>query len=292
MGKGAHEVTERTTASSSSTWDADVLPTDTDLEVLDGSGGVTGDPAVDQLAAEIALTRSEMTSTVEELGDRLDPGTIAERTTEKVREATIGKVEAKVDQMANTASELATNASETVQETGSGVLETIRQNPIPAALAGFGIGWLVLNRQPRSSSAWVDRRSASTWSGSGYDQGGVADAVGSRAKEASAAVGDAASNAKQAAGDVASTVGGAASDAATTVGSTATSVASTAQRTIESNPLAIGAIAIAVGAAVGLALPASQTEKRVMGQAGSQLIDKAETAVTKPLEELENTSAR
>ena len=54
----------------------------------------------------------------------------------------------------------------------------------------------------------------------------------------------------------------------------------------------MGAIAVAIGAAVGLALPASQAEKRVIGQAGSQLIDKAETAVTRPLEELESTSDR
>jgi ElaB/YqjD/DUF883 family membrane-anchored ribosome-binding protein len=282
---------------SPSTFDADVAPAGVEGELSDQSTADANDPEVDQLVSDIERTRSEMTGTVEELGDRLDPATIAERTTEKVREATIGKVESKVDDMTNAASTLVTNAGDTVQETGSGMIETIRRNPVPAALAGFGIGWLILNRQPGRTTGptWTDRRSPSMWSDSDpakAEQGGVAEAVGIRAKEASAAVGDAASSARQAAGDVASSVGEAASEAKSTASSTATSMASTAQRAMESNPLAVGAIAIAVGTAVGLALPASQAEKRMIGQTGSQLIDKAESAVSKPLEELETKAGR
>jgi hypothetical protein len=40
------------------------------------SDGVTGDPEVDQLVEEIEVTRVEMTGTVEEIGDRLDPKNI------------------------------------------------------------------------------------------------------------------------------------------------------------------------------------------------------------------------
>jgi hypothetical protein len=41
-----------------------------------------------------------------------------------------------------------------------------------------------------------------------------------------------------------------------------------------------------------MAIPATQTERRVMGQTGSQLIDKAADAVEKPLEKMENAAAR
>jgi hypothetical protein len=281
-------VTARTTASSSPAWDADVLPTGTE----DGSDGVgaEGDREIEELVAEIEQTRSEMTGTVEELGDRLDPGTIAARTTDKVREATIGKVESKVDDVTNAASTLASNAGDTVQQTGSGVIETIKKNPVPAALAGFGIGWLVLNRQSGRPSASDWSRSGAGWSGQTAEPRGFSDSnLGGNASEK---IDEVTGKARRTAQDVASTVGDTASDAATTVKSGASSVASTAQTAFESNPLAIGAIALAVGTAVGLALPASQAEKRVMGQAGRQLIDKAETAVTKPLEEIERTTER
>jgi len=65
-----------------------------------------------------------------------------------------------------------------------------------------------------------------------------------------------------------------------------------AQRTFESNPLAITAVAVAVGAAIGLALPATDPEKRMLGQTGSRLIDTAESAATKPLAEMEAASTR
>jgi hypothetical protein len=288
-------VNDRTSSSSSSAWDADVLPTGSPRVPADHPLDETDDPEVEQLVSDIAQTRSEMTGTVEELGDRLDPSHIAERTRERVREATIGKVETKVDDMTNAASTLVTDASETVQETGSGIVETIRRNPVPAALAGFGIGWLVLNRQPaRTDAAWDRRthplyaRQDDRWSG----QPGVGDRVGDRAREASEAVGEAASEAAQAARQAAWSVGNTASDAASTVGDRASSVAWNAQRTFESNPLAIGAVAVAIGAAIGLVLPATNPEKRVMGQTGSRLIDKAEAAVTKPLEEMETASNR
>jgi ElaB/YqjD/DUF883 family membrane-anchored ribosome-binding protein len=38
---------------------------------------------------------------------------------------------------------MVSNAGQTAQEAGSGVVETIRQNPIPAAMVGIGLGWLV-----------------------------------------------------------------------------------------------------------------------------------------------------
>ena len=51
------------------------------------------DPEVEQLVGEIEVTRIEMTGTVEEIGDRLDPRNIVAGAKETVRDATVGKVE-------------------------------------------------------------------------------------------------------------------------------------------------------------------------------------------------------
>ena len=107
----------------------------------DASATPTGDPEVDQLVTEIEVTRVEMTSTVEEIGDRLDPKNIVAGAKESVREATVGKVE----QMASSAGEMVSNAGQTAQEAGSGIVETIRRNPVPAAMAGIGLGWLAMS---------------------------------------------------------------------------------------------------------------------------------------------------
>jgi ElaB/YqjD/DUF883 family membrane-anchored ribosome-binding protein len=287
-------MTDPTNDSGTSAWNAG-SSADAELARLDRSTE-PDDPEVAQLVTDIVHTRSEMSVTVEELGDRLDPSNIAQRTGEKVREATLGKVESKVDDMTNAASNLVTNAGDTVQQTGSGVVETIRRNPVPAALAGFGIGWLVLNRQPARSDgpAWMDRRT-SGWSSAdatSMDGRRVSDAIGDRARDASASVGEAADNASRAARQAVSTIGDSAGDATAAAGQAASSVAWSAQRAYESNPLAVGAIAVAVGAALGLALPASEPERRLMGGTGSQLIDKAEAAVTKPLEDAEVATSR
>jgi hypothetical protein len=277
-------MTERTTVSGSSRWDADVLPTEPGGD--DNADELTGDPEVDQLVTEIAQTRSEMTGTVEELGERLDPANIAAQAGEKVREATIGNVEAKVEDMTQAASNMVNNAGETVQEAGSGVIETIKRNPIPAAMAGIGIGWLVLNRQSGQSSrsSWSRQGSWAREGSYGFDRstsgygfsgdplqtnggsngqslgdraGQVTDTIGNKAQEAGNAVGDAASTVKQTAGEAVSTVGETASQAANTVGQTAGQAANTvgqtasqaasqAQQALQSNPIAFGAIALAV----------------------------------------------
>ena len=258
-----------------------------------GDPGAT--PEVEELVVAIAETRAEMTGTVEELGDRLDPAVLATQAGDRVREATIGKVESKVEDMTQAASDIMTNAADTAQGAGAGVMETIRANPIPAALAGFGIGWLVLNRRSAPGYRMSNTRS-STWRA--YDDryaqpsAGLPSAIAEGARSASSAVGDAAASARDTAASTMASVGETADQAASTVGSSVGQAAWQAQRAFESNPLAFGAVAVAVGAAIGLALPATEAEKRVMSEPGGRLIDKVEETVSQPLERMETASAR
>jgi len=270
-----------------------------------------GEDEVEALVIDIAATRSEMSQTVDELGDRLAPAAVADRAGSAVREATVGKIEAKVNDMTTAASDLVSNATETAQEAGGGIVETIRRNPVPAVMAGVGLGWLWMNRAPTSGPSWSGRRSLRTswvagddgWRRSGNagtwgdrvgstGSGDVGQAMRARARDASTAVGDAADNARRAAENAMDDLGSTASRTADTVGMTASDAVAQAQDAIESNPLAFGALAVAVGTAIGLALPATQAEKRVMGPTGSRLIDQVETAVSEPLDQMSSKQSQ
>ena len=78
---------------------------------------------------EIERTRADMSETANAIQQRLSPETLKEQAKDRVREATVGRVE----------------------EAGSGITETIRENPLPAALTGIGLGWLLVSARRKSA---------------------------------------------------------------------------------------------------------------------------------------------
>lgn len=150
--------------------------TDKVKEAVAASGDV-GNEAVHrdapEIENEIEATRARMGQTLEELHGKLNPTVLKDQMMEQLheakaalkselaadvadikslvrseireaktnlREATIGKVEHMVG-----------SAQETVKETGSSLVETLRDNPVPTALVGIGLGWLLLNARARTS---------------------------------------------------------------------------------------------------------------------------------------------
>ena len=112
------------------------------------------------LRAEIRETRERMSGTLEELGDRLNPTRIKAQVKDNIREATVGRVET-----------MARNAADRVTEKGHGIMGTIRENPIPAAMVGIGLGWLLFGGKRRDDRTLWDRSYANgdTWDGTtGY----------------------------------------------------------------------------------------------------------------------------
>ena len=265
------------------------------------------EPEVEALTQDIEQTRDEMSGTVEAIADRLDPANIVQDAKQTVREATVGKVEQMASNVADTASGFVDDARYTAQDAGSGILETVKRNPIPAAMAGIGIGWLLTHRSSGQSSraSWERAR----WTGSdrqfsrfddyqsgrgGYGSGSDA----SMSDRAGGAVEQVGQQASQIADTVGSKVTGVADQARSTVGQVPDQVGGmardaqwNAQRMVEENPLAVGAIAVAVGAAIGMALPETQTEQRILGPAAEKAISTAEQTANDAAQQLE-TAAR
>jgi ElaB/YqjD/DUF883 family membrane-anchored ribosome-binding protein len=110
------------------------------------------------LRAEIRETRERMSDTLDELGNRLNPNRLKAQVKENIREATVGRVET-----------MARNAADRVNETRHGMIDRIRENPIPAAMVGIGLGWLLFGGRRREETLW--QRSYVTdgnWDGTAY----------------------------------------------------------------------------------------------------------------------------
>ena len=109
------------------------------------------------LRAEIRETRDRMSDTLDALGDRLNPHRLKAQVKENLREATVGRVE-----------NMARNAADRVNGTRHGIMDRIRENPIPAAMVGIGLGWLMFGGRHRDdrahweSEAYVGDLSATT----------------------------------------------------------------------------------------------------------------------------------
>jgi len=268
--------------------------TDTNWESTDAE--TERDPEAERIVTEIEVTRVDMGATIDEIGHRLQPQTIAGEARDKIREATVGRVERIVD-----------DAGQTAQQTGNNVVETIRQNPVPAALAGIGIGWLAMRM--RSSSGpngsrngeayrsrygsygygqpYTDRYGYQSGSGASYGQsgGGPADTVRDVADQAATRAQQMGADVQYKAQDAVESVQQGARD----IGYQAQSAMSDAQwqldRTMNENPLALGALALGVGAAVALAIPSTKKERELIGEQRDKLVDQAAGAVSQAMDQ-------
>ncbi|MFL5778674.1 MAG: DUF3618 domain-containing protein [Chloroflexota bacterium] len=249
------------------------------------------DAEIEAIAIEIEQTRDDMTGTVEAIGDRLDPANVVQGAKQTVRDATVGKVE----NVASNASEIVGDVGETAQRAGSSVVETIRSNPVPVALIAIGAGWLFMNRRSDASMSgrYGDRR-WSSWdeperglygapsnygTRRGYsierETGGPTEQLGQTAEQVGQRAAEFADEARYRVQQVPDQLGGLGQDV---------------QNLIQDNPLAAGALAVAVGTAIGLALPPTATEQRVLGQAGERLIDQAESKATGTMREMQSSA--
>jgi ElaB/YqjD/DUF883 family membrane-anchored ribosome-binding protein len=94
----------------------------------------------EEIRREIERKRADMSKTVTALEARLNPQTLKQQATDTIRENTVGRVE-----------DFADNAGRTVKGTGADVFDTIKKNPLPAALAAVGLGWLFMESRNQSS---------------------------------------------------------------------------------------------------------------------------------------------
>lgn len=246
------------------------------------------DENTEQLRADIEDTRAEMTQTINEIQERLSPEHLVGQVKETVREATIGKVERVMERVGETISgvteparEVAGRAGTAIKDAGSSVADSVWRNPIPVALIGLGVGMLLVRnfRGQRYTSTRtkpqvrVPERGMSNQGQMWQTQGsGTLDSV------------------RETASDLANRSTQALSDLGTKAKNTASSVTTRFEQVLHDNPLAIGAVAVAAGTAVGLVLPSTRFESEYIGETGGRLVDSVEDVARGALDKVQDAA--
>ncbi|MEP6945456.1 MAG: DUF3618 domain-containing protein [Acidobacteriota bacterium] len=268
--------------------DREAGSTDDVLELAgsDRTGHSTDDGPreAEHIKSQIEDTRSQMGETIDAIQDRLSFSNISEQVSEHVNNAVETAKDAVYDATIGKAASIMKNISSEISN--SSIVKTASKNPIPFILMGLGAGMLAY--QTYSGSKKPNYRRLASQSSGGDRESSLSENVGNKVSALTDSVSSAAGNAY---GKVSSAVDGAytsASDAAGKaygkVGDLTAAASDKYDYYVEENPLAVGAVALALGAAVGFAIPASSFESRVMGPVREQLVGKAQDTASDLIE--------
>ena len=237
------------------------------------------------IRADIERTRERLGATVEALGAQLNPSNLKQRVKDSVREATIGKVQ-----------HMASNTTERITETGRGLAQVIRDNPLPAAVAAAGLGWLIL------SSRETRRPSAQPYQfGNSGDDGpskvretvrNIAGTVADKAHDLTERAGDATQRVVDKAKEAGGFVAEKADAAVHNVQERTTSGTRRLGNQFEDTPIGMGAVALALGLAIGMSVPSTRKEAAIMGDARDKLLDKTRERVADTAQKVERVVER
>ena len=243
-----------------------------------------------EIKSEIERTRVEMSETLDEIQERLRPDHLIQQAKETVTEAASGKVR----NMMYSAGETATLVADQTKYAGRSLADYVRMHPVQIALLTGGVTWWLL-RDRYTSDDWEG--ASEGWQDSqGYSEGysyeeerPLTDKVGEYAASAKDTVGEYASSARETVGEYAASARSTARRASARVRSAASTASvkardgwQTASTSVDDwvheYPLAAGAIAVAVGAAIGLSAPSTEFENRTMGERRDQALERARVA--------------
>ena len=218
------------------------------------------DPAT--LEREIDQTRANMDRTLGALERKFSPGQLLDQAMEFARD----------------------NGGEFANNLG----RSVKENPMPALLTAVGIAWMVASsNRPRSSiaDAYDDRYARDDFNAADFDDTGFEDDAGDqkeglteKAQRLKASAGETLSDAGQRVKSAADRARQKLTGTKQTVSSGLRRTSGTAQvqtqrvregfnSLLSEQPLLLGALGIAVGAAIGAALPSTEQEDRLFGSA-------------------------
>jgi ElaB/YqjD/DUF883 family membrane-anchored ribosome-binding protein len=250
----------------------------------------------EEIESDIARTRAEMGSTLDAIQNKLTPGQMMDQAIQYARHSLPA-------------------------DFGSNLANTVRNNPMPVALIGVGIAWMMM--QGQQGGGYM--RSRSRYPSEYYDPEaldydaayGTSDESGSKTQGARAKLGEAKDRASETGHrlmDKASEVTGRAHDAMHGARERITGSASAGRermselgqrsqqqyqrvrnsfsQMLEEQPLVLGALGVALGALAGAMMPPTRREDEMMGRTRDDLLAKAKEAGREQAQTLKESAQR
>jgi ElaB/YqjD/DUF883 family membrane-anchored ribosome-binding protein len=245
----------------------------------------------EEIRTEIERTREEMSETLGEIQERLRPDHLLQQAKDTVSDAATTKAR----QIMHSAGDTAHRMADSAQTAGRDTVGYMRSHPTQMALVAGGLTWWLLRRANRAAED--DWRSPYGRGFEGYGEGRYPSESGDYAEADYASSAQTAGGIRSTAGEYVSGVRETASEYAESARTGARRVtervrnaasgagsrtrhgwqrtSSSIDRWVHENPLAAGAIAVAVGAAIGMSAPRTDIEDRTLGETRDQAIETA-----------------
>jgi len=208
-----------------------------------------------EIEHEIERTRERMSSNIDALGERLSPDNLKQQ----AKEAIAGK-----------AQDMVANVGDQARETGGRMIDFITENPLPVAAVTLGAIWLFSMRRGSRSEVSGDRMARFAYTGPERRQPNGRPGLGRRLVDRAASVRDTVGDAASHAGERIGELKDRAEQRAGKLGGTARARARDAKgglkHMLAENPLALAAGAVVLGLALGMLLPETEPENRLMGE--------------------------
>lgn len=235
---------------------------------------------VEELRGDIEETREEMSDTLGAIQEKLRPSHIVAQATDRVKQATIEGVR---------------DMTESATETARGAMSN---RAIPLAMIGLGAAWLWMERSSGSStgsrSAWSDndagryryqweREEAARWrnTSAGHQYSHAEDDFGGT---------ESVTIPRQRPGGAGARRGMSFDAGMDRLERTARRTQSRVQRMVRNSPILVGAGALMLGAAFGMAVPETDVENEWMGEARDSVIDRAQQMAQDAATKIQDTA--
>ena len=223
----------------------------------------------EEILAEIERTRGDMDHTLTAIEQRLTPGQL---------------IDQGLDYLKNSGG----------REMASNLGVQVKNNPLPIALVGVGLAWL------RASSKNPPAREPA-WPYEPLDEESARARLGERAHEAMGRISGATDSASQKLGETTQAmrdrmssagerVGQLSQSARDTVGNLGTKAKGGMDYMMREQPLALGALGVAIGALFAAMAPRTQKEDELMGSTRDQLLDQAKEVGKEKLEQAKDVA--
>ncbi len=238
---------------------------------------ITRNGPPEALERDIERTRQEMSGTVSEIQNRLSYGHLKEQAKETIRESTANRV----NKMKNAATRMGQSVSQTARDTGSTIVDTIRNNPVPVIMISAGVAWLVFNRTRGGNSQLISQKAS--------ELSGKAGELTGKAQEK---MSELSGQAKEAGSEFASRASESASRFSRAAQEQAKAATSSLQQMLNDNPLGVTLASFGIGALVGFLIPETRQEREAMGSASETLLTRAKEAAQKTFQKAEHAAER